>query len=333
MKNNGDVALIAEMMETANLIRNFHFSRTAGIADEVLAKGGVFFSGEGSSRILPAKNFISEAFRCGIDLSMGTEGAYQACEYDLARYVVLVGSNSGQTKETITLLRKLISDGHEDVYAVTATPGSILDQEASASLVLTCGDEKAVAATKSVVEQALIYQSILGNMTPGTSCESGKIKAAVLAENVLAADCDPELVATIAQSDRIFFAGRNNGVAEELALKTTEITRKPSMFLEGTIALHGFEEIMTSRDVLVFVEPFASENDKVKEIFEGNVGAKVVALSSKPTPFPTIHLPLLDGFSNYFALMAGWNLLVHVGQHLGVNLDKPNRARKVGNAI
>lgn len=333
MKNNGDVALITEMMETANLIRNFDFSKTAGIADEVLAAGGVFISGEGSSRILPAKNFITEAYRRGIDLSMGTEGSYQACEYDLSRHVVLVSSNSGQTKETIALVRKLLAEGHEDVYAVTATPGSILDQEASASILLTCGVEKAVAATKSVVEQALIYQSILCNMTPLTSCESNKIKAAVLAENVMAASYDPDLVAHLAQCDRLFFAGRNDGVAEELALKATEITRKPSMFLEGTIALHGFEEIMSPRDVLVFVEPFASEHDKMKEIFVDGVGAKVVALSSTPTPFSTIHLPLLDGFSNYLALMAGWNLLVHVGQQLGLNLDKPNRARKIGNAI
>lgn len=127
--------------------------------------------------------------------------------------------------------------------------------------------------------------------------------------------------------------GRNNGVAEELALKTTEITRKPSLFLEGTIALHGFEEIMTERDVLVFVEPFESEFSKMKEIFVDRVGVEIVALSSTPTPFSTIHLPLLDGFSNYLALMAGWNLLVHIGLQLGVNLDKPNRARKIGNAI
>ena len=333
MKNNGNVALITEMMETATIIRNFDFSKTAGIGDEILAKGGVFISGEGSSRILPAKNFISEAYKCGLDLSMGTAGSYEASEFDLSNQVVLVASNSGQTKETIVLVRKLLPEGHEDIYSVTATPDSILDKEASASIVLTCGAEKAVAATKSVVEQALVYHSILCSMTQCTSCETNKIKAAVLAEQVMAADYDPALIERLAKCDRIFFAGRNNGVAEELALKTTEITRKPSLFLEGTIALHGFEEIMTERDVLVFVEPFESEFSKMKEIFVDRVGVEIVALSSTPTPFSTIHLPLLDGFSNYLALMAGWNLLVHIGLQLGVNLDKPNRARKIGNAI
>jgi hypothetical protein len=30
-------------------------------------------------------------------------------------------------------------------------------------------------------------------------------------------------------------------------------------------------------------------------------------------------------------LSAGWNILVEVGINLGINLDKPTRARKVGN--
>jgi glucosamine--fructose-6-phosphate aminotransferase (isomerizing) len=29
--------------------------------------------------------------------------------------------------------------------------------------------------------------------------------------------------------------------------------------------------------------------------------------------------------------LAGWNVLVHVGVALGINLDKPERARKIGN--
>jgi glutamine---fructose-6-phosphate transaminase (isomerizing) len=29
--------------------------------------------------------------------------------------------------------------------------------------------------------------------------------------------------------------------------------------------------------------------------------------------------------------LAGWNILVHVGVALGINLDKAERARKIGN--
>lgn len=332
MKYNGDVALISEMFETARVIRNFDFTQTANWAREVSQTGRVFIGGEGSSRILPGKNFLSEGFRMGVPFSMGCDGSYQACEYDLSQSVVLVASNSGQTKETLALVRKLRGEGHERIFGVTATPGSLLEQETSSCIVLSCGSEKAVAATKSVVEQALVYQSVLANIA-GCSWDADKVKAAVLAESVMSSELDPDLLDRLSKARALFFAGRNNGVAEELALKTTEITRKPGLYLEGTIVLHGFEEIMRPDDVLVLLDPYESEFDKISQIFERNIGVKVVALSSQTTPFTTLHTPTLDGFSPYLSLMAGWNLLVQIGQHLGVNLDKPARARKIGNAI
>ena len=71
--------------------------------------------------------------------------------------------------------------------------------------------------------------------------------AAAAAREVLEAELDPALVEKIARAPVIYFAGRNNGVAEELTLKTNEITHKKSDFLEGTYAVHGIEEIMHAR--------------------------------------------------------------------------------------
>lgn len=333
MKNDGNVALISEMMETPDIIRNFDFSKTAGVAKRIQEKKRVFISGEGSSRILPAKNFMSEALRLGVDIATATDGSYQGCEYDLSKYVVLLGSNSGQTKETITLMRKLLKEGHKDVFAFTNTPGSVLDNEAHGAINFAGGKENAVAASKSVIEHALTYQSILCNIMDCGNCNASKVKAGDLAETVLKADIDQRIVDRMASARMLFIAGRNNGVAEEMALKTTEITRKPAQYLEGTIVLHGYEEIMSKDDVVIFIEPYETEYDKMQQIFVKNVGAEVVAISSKDTPFNTVKTPLLDGYSNFLALMAGWNLLIQTGQKLGVNLDKPARARKVGNAI
>lgn len=332
MRKNADIALVSEMLETANVIRNFDFSRTAALAAEIRKAGRVFMTGEGSSRILPAHNFISTAMGLGVDLATATEGSYQAMDYDLAAYVVLAASNSGKTKETLTLMRKLNALQHGRVFGVTAAAGTPLDQETRDCIVLSCGWEKAVAATKSVVEQALVYQSILAHLVP-CRWEQDKIKAAVLAESVMSADVPPAIVDKFAAAGTIFLSGRNNGVAEELALKTNEIVRKPSRYLEGTLALHGIEEIMTARDVVVFLDPPETEFAMMEKIFIQNIGATVVVLGPKATPFPTIFTPQLDGYSNYLALMAGWNLLAETGLKLGFDLDKPARARKVGNAL
>jgi glucosamine--fructose-6-phosphate aminotransferase (isomerizing) len=56
----------------------------------------------------------------------------------------------------------------------------------------------------------------------------------------------------------------------------------------------------------------------------------VIAVASKPTMFPTIQVPESD-LQSYVNMAAGWNLLVEVGVKLGIDLDKPVRARKVGN--
>ncbi len=331
-----DFALVKEMLQTAEVIRNFDFSQTAAMAEAIQKVGAVFLTGEGSSRIFPAKSFIYGVLKRGLPISVATDGSFQACEYDLSRFVVMGASNSGKTKELITLINKLKAEGHKNIYGVTANANTPLQEKSDGCVVLSCGKEDAVAATKSVVEQALVYRSILCNLLQGQKdnpclCPVNKGTAADLATEIMTTEYDPAIIEKAANARTIFFAGRNDGVAEELTLKTNEITRKQSDFLEGTYALHGVEEIMTEKDVIFFVEPFESEFEKMKTIFEKNVGCTVVAISTKDTPFPTIKLPELKGYCKFFQLMAGWNLLVQIGTAEGINLDKPTRARKIGN--
>ena len=131
----------------------------------------------------------------------------------------------------------------------------------------------------------------------------------------------------------IYFAGYNDGVAEELTLKTNEITRKKSDFLEGTYACHGIEEIMDPSDVLFIIDPIVEEIPKFREVLVDGVGLKVVAISNRDTRFQTIRVPDAGDLSPYVYLSAGWNLLVEIGLALGIDLDKPERARKVGNEL
>jgi glucosamine--fructose-6-phosphate aminotransferase (isomerizing) len=142
---------------------------------------------------------------------------------------------------------------------------------------------------------------------------------------------DPGIIKILSDAPQIYFAGRNNGVAEELTLKTNEITRKKADFLEGTYAVHGIEEVMNPREVLVLIEPFAEEIQKFSDVLVKGVGMKIIAIDHKETPFPTIIIPGLDPYDEFLQIASGWNLLVETGIAEGINLDKPLRARKVGN--
>ena len=135
----------------------------------------------------------------------------------------------------------------------------------------------------------------------------------------------------MSQASSIYFAGRNDGVAEELTLKTNEITRKRGDYLEGTYAVHGIEESMQADDVVVWIDPFEESEQKFHDVLVKGVGLTVIAVASRPTLFPTIQIPDAGDLSCFVQLAAGWNLLVEAGLKLNINIDKPVRARKVGN--
>lgn len=330
--NYSKYALVKEMMDTVEVVKNFDVNQTKGIAKEINSAGKLLLSGEGSSRIFPAKNAIRKALTWGMDLSIITDGSRQSAQYNLSNLALFCASNSGRTKEVVLLAKKLASIGNDRRYALTANEDTLLEKECKETFVLTCGWEQAVAATKSVVEQALFYESILWHIKEidkSNDCVnlSGKI------ENALTLPIDMEIIEAAAKAPTIYFAGYNDGVAEELTLKTNEITRKKSDFLEGTYAVHGIEEVMDPNDIVFVVDPIEEEIEKFQEVLVQGVGLKVVAIADRKTPFPTILVPCVKEMEPYVFLCAGWNLLVEIGLFTGIDLDKPERARKVGNEL
>ncbi|MDX2413659.1 MAG: SIS domain-containing protein [Bacteroidales bacterium] len=330
-KKYNNYALVREMMETPDVIRSFKPEVSSAFAKLVKEKEGLFLSGEGSSRIFPAKRAIYDNFKRGSSLNVFTEGATQSLEYSLEALAVFGASNSGQTKEVVRLIKALKAKQHNACFGLTANPYTSLEEICDLTHVLACGKEDAVAATKSVVEQALFYDALINELY-GTTL-SDLEQTADKVNEVLTMEVDPEITRAISAADVIYFAGRNTGVAEELTLKTNEITRKRSEFLEGTYGVHGIEEVMNPNEVVIWINPFEDEMLKFKECLIDGVGMKIVAISRTPTIFPTMLIPDAGNANEYVELAAGWNLLVETGIAAGIDLDKPERARKVGNAL
>jgi glutamine---fructose-6-phosphate transaminase (isomerizing) len=323
-------ALVREMMDTVGVVSNFDASQTKGVAKDIASVGRLFLTGEGSSRIFPAKNAMRKALRWGMDLRIATDGSRQTAQYDLAKFAVFCASNSGRTKEVVLLAKKLAAEGNKNRFALSANEKTILEEACTKTFVLKCGWEQAVAATKSVIEQALFYESILWNLNGKVSPSACKALSKDI-NTALTMTIDKKMVDAAAKAPTIYFAGYNDGVAEELTLKTNEITRKKSDYLEGTYAVHGIEEVMDPEDVVFVVDPINDEIEKFQTVLEKGVGMKVFAIATRPTPFPTIQVPDAGELTPYVYLSAGWNVLVEIGLAIGINLDKPTRARKVGN--
>ena len=324
--------LVRDMMATPDIITSFDPDQAMDTAAQIASVGRLLLTGEGSSRLFPAKHAIMQARRHGYELTLHTDAGRQAFEYRLDDWAVLAASNSGKTSEVIKLFQTLKDQGHPHLYSLTAFSQSKLESLATQGYVLACGQEGAVAATKSVIEQALFCQALVSHVAGRSVLKKQMLAGLAAAVRVaLTVSIDPALVEKVTNAPTIYFAGRNDGVAEELALKTNEITRKQSDYLEGTYAVHGIEEVMGKDDVLVWIDPYEDYEQKFDEVLCDGVGMSVIAIADRPTRFPTIQVPAVKDLSSYVSMAAGWNLLVEVGVKLGIDLDKPQRARKVGN--
>ncbi len=321
-------ALVNEMMDSVRVIRELNIEAITELSKRI-TYSKILFTGEGSSRIFPSKKVRYDALRFAYPEHLESEGATQALEYDLGSVAVIAASNSGKTKEVVRLLRSLRSGGHECIGGVTALENSPVEEAAHFTYHLLSGKETAVAATKTVVEQALFYDIMFRvrnrRMLPDLDVLADSF------ERALTLEIPQEIVEKAKRARTLYWAGRNDGVAEELTLKTNEIVRRPSDFLEGTYAVHGIEEIMDSDDLVVVVQPFEEEVEKFREVLVDGVGLKVVSIGSRETDLPTILIPEGGEFAPYVELAAGWNLLVEIGTALEINLDKAERARKIGN--
>ncbi len=318
--------LIDEMRQAPDLIRRFDPAVVADWQQRLAGCSRWLLTGEGSSRIFPAGNLMATAREQGVAFQMDCLGAREAMEGHFDSHAVIACSNSGRTREVIAFLEK--TSLHKlPRFAVTATAASPMTTMVDDHRVLSCGEEKAVAASKSVIEQALYMQALLPDFPRQTQA-----LAADAAARILSTSPDKAITEALATAEHVHFCGRTDGVAAELALKTVEITRQKSGFLDGTLILHGIEEVLSAQDCVVLVDPFVAEIEKYKSVLQPT-GARVIAISPSQTPFATIEAPVVSGFTRYVQLMAGWSLLTAAGIMRGIDIDKPLRARKVGNAV
>lgn len=190
-------ALVREMMESPEIIRRFNLKDTENVVEQIKQTGKVLFSGEGSSRMFPSKNAIAWAMKARIGVDLVTEGSYQAGEYDLNDFVVFAASNSGRTKETVSLFDKLRKAGHKKLFGLTANRNTKLQELSNQTFIISCGKEDAFAATKSCVEQALFYQSLLAQVQ-GKSFSAQLNALADAFEDALTVLVDPAITEAVA---------------------------------------------------------------------------------------------------------------------------------------
>ncbi len=328
-----------EMLDTVKLPDLFDFNETKQIAEQIGGKR-IIFSGLGSSLIFPGNNAKNRALKLGIENKIDVYFASDLLQYsDFENTVVFISSNSGKTKETMLLYDHLQGKGAQ-IIGITAVADSPLAQKCQNVIILKGGFETGVAATKSVVEQGLLYESLVYHL----AFIQGKIKslpdlagefksAAQSIQANITQKISPELVQKLSEANQYLYAGLDNGVGGELALKTNEMVRKPGTFFADTQILHGPAEVIDSACLFILepkgMRPFIDDFKK----FGSTTNSSVVSIDNSSLFEHSIPYSTNEIFGNYCLLSAGWGVLVNLASFLHVDVDNPKKIHKVGNPI
>ncbi|MDA3850292.1 MAG: SIS domain-containing protein [Spirochaetaceae bacterium] len=332
--------LLKDMKDSIELIRQFNPARVIPLAELSKDCRRIIICAEGSSRLFPGgltthqslgrtkRHWSALGGRELLDLLENPENSWENCFF-------LLISNSGRTSELIDVAVHLNQQNHPFWASITVHEDSALDRMAPCSLTLNCGEEGAVAATKSVMEQALVIQSLYRNLEGLAPFSSPRMKELSQGlARIMEAPVNQGLVDSLVKAGKIYMAGRQDGVAAELSLKTLEILRKSAEYLPGTLALHGIEEVMGPEDVIVFCGDYKADRSKIEKHLLKGTGIRAIYLARGISPDQGLSPQVMEAdLEPYLILGAGWRLLVAAGLQMGHDLDHPQRARKVGNEM
>ncbi len=248
-----------EMASAVDEFSQFNPEKSAKVADRILQGSSnmpIFIFGKGSSMLFPGTHAKRRAYELTHERRVeiiNPENFNVNCLPKNA--FVFLCSNSGKTGEILELAEQL-SNKKFQYYGITAQPDSELARICQDNVYLLHQPfEKGVAATKSVIEQALFYDALFHFLDKkyfplGIDGELTKEIAGNMKKNL---EAQLSYVSNyVADSDTFYWVDKERGVAEELALKTNEIAGKRSVYKPGTEILHGPGEAIRQLNALRF---------------------------------------------------------------------------------
>ena len=275
------------------------------------------------------------AVRDSISLSV-----YYDAALDFSSSVVLALSQSGRTPDVVEYVKRARGRGAFTV-ALTNASGSELERASDATLPLAAGDERAVAATKTYLNQLAALALLAGGIAGrGTELADGLRRTAeLLSRSLHPLEAAVRPVATsFAYVGRMYAIGRGLefATAREVALKLTETCRIAAEPLTATDLAHG---PVAALDSLFPVWTIASRDESLPAVVEAatrvrHAGATIVASGSAAEeieapytlPVPEAPTPLL---APLLSAVPGQLFAAALAQAKGYDADKPEGLNKV----
>jgi glucosamine--fructose-6-phosphate aminotransferase (isomerizing) len=276
------------------------------------------------------------AFRDSISLSVN-----YGMRLDLTGCTVLALSQSGRTPDVLEYVDRARRSGALTV-AITNEPDSELAATAEAVLPLEAGSERAVAATKTYLNQVAALALLAAHAAGRGRQYAGGVRLVSEELDGLVPDLERRvlpLAASFAFTGRMFVIGRGPefATAREIALKLLETTRIAAEPLTATDLAHG---PVAALDPLFPVWAVASEDETLPAVLEAAertraMGAALIASGSAAgrvqgaeyvLPVPDLGSRLL---SPLLSVVPGQLFAWALARAKGLDPDRPRGLTKV----
>lgn len=287
-------------------------------------RGVVVFARGSSDHAAIYGRYLVEAL-AGIPVVLGAPSlatVYRA-PTDLDGWLAIGVSQSGETREIVACLEWAREQGAETM-AITNDPASRLAAEADAAIDLGCGEERAVAATKTFLAES----AALAALAYGWSGERVDWGALVdEASAAVEAPADTALVEELSRVETLVVLGRGfrYPIALEISLKLMEACRVWAVGMSWADLLHGpIAAVPPGASCLLLPDRQSlAESGRAIEVRLEDAGARV--LSPRPLATGQVEEPLLP----LLEALAIQRSILEAALRRGLDPDQPQGLTKV----
>jgi glucosamine--fructose-6-phosphate aminotransferase (isomerizing) len=262
--------------------------KLAAFADAIREASSVVLTASGSSyhAALLLKGRLNRDARIRCDAVLAGEFDHQAHFVD-GKTVMVAFSQSGETADLLDAVKLGRKEGAK-VMSVVNAAGSSLARESDAVLLLNCGPEVGVAATKSFTAQVMvgnmIADAVVGKNTVGDPKRVGR-----QVEEALETEAKVKSVANAFRdrSDFYFIArGQHYPIAQEGALKLKELSYIHAEGMPASELKHGTLALIEKGTPVVVIAPGGEGFDAIiSNAMELQArGAEIIGVSDRDHP-------------------------------------------------
>jgi glucosamine--fructose-6-phosphate aminotransferase (isomerizing) len=330
-----ETLMAAEIAETGQALRrqlDANRATTAKLAAELRAGEPEFVATIARGSSDHASAFLKHAVELKLGLACASLGPSIASLYQaplrLARAVAITISQSGKSPDIVAMQRAAKSGGATTI-ALVNDPDSPVAADADALLPLLAGEERSVAATKSMIAALVAGAALVAHWS-----EDADLAAALeRLPGILDAESLPppeRPVRTLAAANSLFVIGRGAtfAVAMEAALKLKETSAIHAEAFSSAEVLHGPAGVITPGfPVLGFAPADAARDgffETVKRLASFGAAPLIVDVE-RHARWPTVIAPDAGHamVTPIVALHAFYVLAEEVARRRGRNPDQP----------